>query len=401
MAFKPLGPFVFDGAMVKHQSYKIGLLFSTTGSYGVVAQSMLNGALLALEQANHENQDLLVLEPVIADPGGSLECYSALCSQLLREGIRHLIGCYTSSSRKEIIPLIEKHDGLLWYPSHYEGFETSSNVIYTGAAPNQHIMPLIDHMLARHGDRVVCLGSNYIWAWENNRIMRETILTRGGAVLFERHVPIGETDFTALIDEIIARRPDFVFNTLIGTSAYAFFRQFRALCAERGIDQAAVFPVASCSLSEPELEAIGGQAVAGHISSSVYFSSIRGPENAAFLRAYTVRFPGGPAASADAEASYIAGRLLAGALKAAGTDRVKPVQAAAIGIALKAPQGEVRIDPQTFHAFLTPRIGRSNAKGRFDLLREASAPVAPDPYLLAKSPRFSFDQPASRLRLVR
>jgi ABC-type branched-subunit amino acid transport system substrate-binding protein len=387
--------------MKSHQSYRIGLLFSTTGSYGVVAQSMLNGAILALEQSNHEQAGALVLEPVIADPGGKLEYYPELCSHLLRDGILHIVGCYTSSSRKEIIPLIEKHDALLWYPSHYEGFETSSNVIYTGAAPNQHIMPLIDHMLARHGNRVVCLGSNYIWAWENNRIMRETILTRGGSVLFERHVPVGETDFTAIILEIIGRRPAFVFNTMIGTSAYAFFRQFRALCAAHEIDQAAAIPVASCSLSEPELEAIGGEAVAGHISSSVYFSSVQSAENAAFLRSYGARFPAGPVASADAEASYIAARLLAKALAAARTDNVKAVQKAVVGIKLKAPQGEVCIDPETFHAHLTPRIGLSNANRRFDVLREAFAPLPPDPYLLANSPRFSFDQPASRLRLVR
>jgi ABC-type branched-subunit amino acid transport system substrate-binding protein len=386
--------------MSRLRKYRIGLLFSTTGSYGVVAQSMINGALLAIEHSNENHCGSLMLDPVIADPGGSLEGYQRLCADLLRDGIRHIIGCYTSSSRKEIIPLIEKYDALLWYPSHYEGFETSNNVIYTGAAPNQHIMPLIDHMLTRHGDRVVCLGSNYIWAWENNRIMRETIQTRGGSVLFERYVPVGETDFAAIIDDIIGRRPAFVFNTMIGTSAYAFFRQFRARCAQRGIDQAAVFPVASCSLSEPELEAIGGEAVAGHISSSVYFSAIESAENAAFLARYTARFPTGPAASADAEASYIAGRLLAGALASAGTDTVKAVQNAVIGIRLKAPQGEVRVDPETFHAYLTPRIGLSNAHGRFDLLREASAPVAPDPYLLTNSPRLSFDQPASHLRLV-
>ncbi len=361
---------------------------------------MLNGALLAIEEFN-AGQSGITLDPVIANPGGRLERYQSLCTGLLADGIRHIVGCYTSSSRKEIIPLIEKHDALLWYPSHYEGFETSGNVIYTGASPNQHIVPLIEHMVARHGDRVVCLGSNYIWAWENNRIMRETILTRGGTVPFERYVPVGETDFASIIEDILALQPAFVFNTLIGTSAYAFFTQFRARCAELGIDQAADCPVASCSLSEPELEAIGGDAVAGHISSSVYFSSIRSAENARFLGAYEGRFPGGPVASADAEASYIAARLLGGALAEAGTDNVKAVRAAVVKLRLRAPQGPVRIDPDTLHAWLTPRIGVSNALGRFDIVREASAPAAPDPYLLDNSPRFVFDRPSSRLRLVR
>jgi ABC-type branched-subunit amino acid transport system substrate-binding protein len=386
--------------MTGSRQYRIGLLFSTTGSYGVVAKSMLNGALLAIEEFN-ASQSEVRLQAFEANPGGSLERYQSHCADLLADGIRHVVGCYTSSSRKEIIPLIEKHDALLWYPSHYEGFETSANVIYTGAAPNQHIVPLIEHMVARHGDRVVCLGSNYIWAWENNRIMRETILTRGGTVPFERYVPVGETDFSTIIEEILALQPAFVFNTLIGTSAYAFFRQFRARCAEIGVDQATDCPVASCSLSEPELEAIGGDAVAGHISSSVYFSSIRSRENERFLDAYGRRFPGGPAASADAEASYIAARLLGGALAEAGTDNVKAVRAAVVKLRLQAPQGPVRVDPDTLHAWLTPRIGVSNAQGRFDIVREASAPAAPDPYLLDNSPRFVFDRPSSRLRLVR
>ena len=95
---------------------------------------------------------------------------------LAEQGLVHVVGCYTSSSRKEVLPLFEKHDGLLWYPSHYEGFESSDNVVYTGAAPNQHIVPLAEHLLRHYGTSAYCLGSNYIWAWENNKIMREAVL---------------------------------------------------------------------------------------------------------------------------------------------------------------------------------------------------------------------------------
>ena len=108
-------------------------------------------------------------------------------------GLVHVVGCYTSSSRKEVLPLFEKHDGLLWYPSHYEGFESSDNVVYTGAAPNQHIVPLAEHLLRHYGTSAYCLGSNYIWAWENNKIMREAVQSAGGTVLAERYVPVGET----------------------------------------------------------------------------------------------------------------------------------------------------------------------------------------------------------------
>jgi ABC-type branched-subunit amino acid transport system substrate-binding protein len=384
------------------QHLQVGYLFSSTGSYELVARSMQNGALLAAEEVNASALHTALgirIEPSICNPGGDLGQYSAQASALLKRNIRHVVGCYTSSARKEVIPLFEKHDALLWYPSHYEGFESSGNVIYTGAAPNQHVLPLVEYLLTHHGDRAFCVGSNYIWAWENNRILRESVTARGGSVLAERYFAVGETEFDQVIEAIIAARPSFVFLTLIGTSAYQFFRAFRLACRARGIDQARDIPVASCSLSEPELEAIGDDAVDGHLSSSVYFCSIRSPENLRFLAAYRARFADGPTASADAEASYNAVWLLARAAAAAGTDDPRAIKAHLVHQALDAPQGKVRIDENTFHAFLTPRIGRSNHEAKFDLVSEARAPVQPDPYLVQNSARFEA-APFPALRLV-
>jgi branched-chain amino acid transport system substrate-binding protein len=380
------------------QDLQVGFLFSSTGSYELVARSMLNGALLAAEEVNASGLGVRI-EPTICNPGGDLGQYSVQASVLLKRNIRHVVGCYTSSARKEVIPLFEKHDALLWYPSHYEGFESSSNVVYTGAAPNQHVLPLVEYLLAHHGHRAFCVGSNYIWAWENNRILRESVTARGGSVLAERYFAVGETDFDQAIEAIITARPSFVFLTLIGTSAYQFFRAFRAACRARGIDQAREIPVASCSLSEPELEAIGDEAVDGHLSSSVYFCSIQSAENLKFLAAYQARFTGGPTASADAEASYNAVWLLARSAAAAGTDDPRAVKAQLVRQELNAPQGKVWIDEPTFHAFLTPRIGRSNRAAKFDLVSEARAPVQPDPYLVHNSGRFEA-APFPVLRLV-
>ena len=381
------------------QDIQVGYLFSSTGSYELVARSMLNGALLAADEINASGLGVR-FEPVVLNPGGDLSQYSALTATLMQRNIRHVVGCYTSSSRKEVIPLFEKHDALLWYPSHYEGFESSTNVIYTGAAPNQHVLPLVEYLLAYHGHRAYCVGSNYIWAWENNRILRESVTARRGSVLAERYFALGETDFSQAIEAIIDVRPSFVFLTLIGTSAYQFFREFRTACRARGIDQAREIPVASCSLSEPELQAIGEDAVDGHLSSSVYFCSIESPTNRRFLDAYRARFPEGPTASADAEASYNAVWLLARAAAAAGTDDPRAIKAELVRQPhLAAPQGEVWIDEQTFHAYLTPRIGRSNREARFDLVSEAVAPVRPDPYLVHNSTRFEAAA-APSLRLV-
>lgn len=384
--------------MAQKRHIRIGVMFSSTGSYAVVARSMLNGALLAFREIAEAGDDI-TLEPVVVNPSGDLQRYRALALELLGSGIRHVVGCYTSSSRKEVIPCFEKFDSLLWYPSHYEGFESSDNVIYTGAAPNQHVLPLIDYLASRVGTRAFCIGSNYIWAWENNRIFREALTARGGTVIAERYLPVGDTEVDQVVAAIIDQRPDFVFNNLIGTSGYAFLRAFRATCAARGIDQARRIPVASCTLSEPELAELAG-AVDGHIASSVYFASLKSAENAAFTAAYQRHFPNGPVSSADAEASYIAVKLLAGALRHAGTDDVRAVRAAVANRRLLAPQGEVRIDPQTYHAWLTPRIGRSTTDGQFELLLEARHPVAPDPYLVQSSPRYAVAMRPPALRVV-
>ncbi len=365
------------------------MLFSVDGPYGVVSRSMLNGALLAIEQVNATHGATIRLKPIVVNPAGDLARYSSLCIGLLSQGVKHVVGCYTSSSRKEVIPLFEKADALLWYPSHYEGFECSENVIYTGAVTNQHVLPLADYLLERCGRSAFCIGSNYIWAWENNRILRERLAASHGTVVAERYFAVGDTDFAQVIAAILHARPAFVFNTLIGVSSYCFLRDFRAACAACGVDQAKTIPVASCTLSEPELEAIGAPAADGHITASVYFSSIPDAANVRFTDDYAARFPGGPVVCADAEAAYIAVRLLALALAATGgrTD-VAEVKHAVTQVVVDAPQGAVRIDPETLHAFLTPRIGRSTSAMRFETLAQAPGPVRPDPYLIWNSPRF-------------
>lgn len=387
--------------MAKAQ-YKIGVLFSQSGPYGVVSRSMFNGAMLAFDEIRASQEYPFALSAVVADPAGSFEQYANSSSDLLsKHGVRHVVGCYTSSSRKDVIPLFEKYDALLWYPSHYEGFESSSNVVYTGAAPNQHIIPLIEFLLTNMGRRAYCIGSNYIWAWENNRILREALSAAGGTVIAERYTAIGDIDLSKTISSILDARPDFIFNTLIGTSAYNFFQGFRAACKERGIDQPVEMPVVSCSLSEPELGEIGAQAMDGHISSSVYFSSIDTPANRRFTSAYRERWPLSSAASADAEASYVAVKMLAAAIAAAGSDDVNAVRNSLPSLSVDAPQGRISIDGATNHAFLTPRIGKSSAAGQFEILWEANQPVRPDPYLVQTTPRYAMRNSAPKLRAVK
>ncbi|EEF22295.1 Aliphatic amidase expression-regulating protein, putative, partial [Ricinus communis] len=179
-----------------------------TGTYGAIGREMLNGVLMAIDEANANTGFDFVLEPVIRDPAGSLDQYYAMCYDLLHKtGVRHLIGCYTSASRKRVLPLVEAANALLWHSPRYEGFESSPNVIYLGAAPNQHVIPLIRHVTGRYESRLYNVGSNYVWSWEINRIARDAMQEAGGTVVGEQLVPVGETAVQAIVDDIIEKRP--------------------------------------------------------------------------------------------------------------------------------------------------------------------------------------------------
>ena len=381
------------------EAIRVGILFSATGSYAAVGRAMLAGAELAIAEVNGDANRSIRLEPVAIDPGGVTEAYGEGVRRLLVEaGLTHVFGCYTSSSRKDVLPLFEKHDALLWYPSHYEGFETSDNVVYSGAAPNQHILPLARYLLAHHGRRGWFVGSNYVWAWENNRILREALTLAGGEVLGERYFAVGDTDLQPLVEQILQDRPDFVFMTLIGDSALAFVRLLREAAERAGRDQPRELPVASCSLSEVELPFLGA-AAAGHLSSSVYFSTIASEENARFTRAWDRKFAGLGQACADAEATYVAVHLLATAVEAAGATDAPSVREAVRGLRFAAPQGQITVDPENLHCWMRPRIGRSTAVGTFELVHEEQASVRPDPYLVWSDP-LKNPAAATRLRVV-
>ncbi|HEX2941917.1 MAG TPA: transporter substrate-binding domain-containing protein [Rhodopila sp.] len=359
------------------QRIPVGLLYSQTGFYGAVGRQMLNGALLGINQINALNPGFQ-LQPLVVDPGGDPGQYYRLCETMLRhQGVRHFIGCYTSATRRQVLPLIEGADALLWHAARYEGFESSENVIYVGAAPNQHVVPLARHMIAHISADVYCVGSNYIWTWETNKVMRDLVSAAGGRLLAERLVPMGDTGMDFIIAEIRRLRPPAVFNTLVGESAYSFFQSYHR--ARQRMD---LPPVLSCSLCEPELQLIGAEAGAEHITCSPYFSTLRNPANRRFVTDYRAAFGCNATPFADAEASYVCAMLLGRAVQRAGSAEPAEVRRAVSLDRFDAPQGSVRIDPENNHCFVTPRLARSTTAGTFDVFWQAPRPVKPDPFLV-------------------
>ncbi len=342
-----------------------------------MGREMLKSALMAVDEINNSADLDFTLTAYVRDPRGVIAEYHTVCDDLIRNtGVEHIIGCYTSASRKQVLPIVERTDRLLWYPARYEGFECSDNVIYVGASPNHNVLPLVRYVLDNISRHVFCVGSNYIWTWETNRVTRELVTTAQGTILAERLLELGESAVEHIVDEIVRRRPPVVFNTLVGSSSYDFIRAFHAATTAAGLD----IPMLSCSLCEPELKIVG-QASAGCITSSAYFESIRLPENLAFVERWKARYGDASSPSVDGQSAYVAVHLLARALQRAGTSDIAEVRRAAAGNRYNSPQGPVWIDGDNNHCVLTPRLAVSNAQGQFDIFWEADAPVKPDPYL--------------------
>jgi ABC-type branched-subunit amino acid transport system substrate-binding protein len=362
---------------MKKPSVPLGLVFSRSGPYAMMAGEMLKSASMAIDEVNQSDEFDFTFVPHLRDPGGVVAAYHEACADLIREErVDHIVGCYTSASRKQVIPIVERTERLLWHPARYEGFESSDNVIYVGAAPNHNVVPLVRHMLDHISSDVFCIGSNYVWTWETNRVIREIVTSAGGHILAERLLELGETTADHIVSEIIDRKPPVIFNTLVGESSYSFIRALHEATTRAGL----TIPMLSCSLCEPELKLIGPASI-GCITSSAYFESIERPDNRAFVERWKARHGADSSLSVDGQSTYVCVMLLARAIRRAGSSDVAAVRRAAANHRYDSPQGPVWVDPDNNHCFLTPRLARSVPGCQFEIFWEADAPERPDPYL--------------------
>jgi ABC-type branched-subunit amino acid transport system substrate-binding protein len=363
-------------------TWRIGILFSRTGVTDVTETEHFRGTALAIEEINLSGGVLgRPIDPVCYDPGSRPETYREQAERLLTtDGISTIFGCSTSDCRKAILTAIERRNGLLFYPSLYEGFEYSPNVIYGGATPNQNSIQLARYIAENHGKRIFLVGSDYIYPRESNRIMREFIEREGGEIVAEHYVPTRMPDARQLeriCQEIARSRPDAVFSTVVGAGCRMFYRIYR----DAGIDPNTI-PIGSLTMAEGEIRAIGPEYCVGHITSASYFSSIDSPENRQFTLAYRARYGSDAPVSLYAEASYTQIHVFARALERAGSLDPERLTAAAAGLEFEAPQGRITIEPDNQHTTLRPRIGVVEESGAFRIVWEAQTPVRPDPYLV-------------------
>lgn len=340
------------------------------------------GTALAIEEVNAAGGILgRPVEPVAYDPGSNPVAYRELAERLLiDDGVKTIFGCSTSAERKAVLPSIERWNGLLWYPSLYEGFEYSPNIIYTGAVPNQNSIQLARFVAERYGSRIFLIGSDYIYPRESNRVMKELIDAAQGTVVGEEYFPLvlAEGSFSEALERLGRIRPDAIFSTLVGEAGISFYRQY----ADTELFAAGI-PIASLTMAEGELAQIGGERAVGHITAAPYFSTVETPANRLFSERFRAKFGADRPISMYAEAAYCQVHLFAQALEACGTTNPQVLAREALGAEFQAPQGVVTIDPDNNHAYVTPRIGIATADGTFRIVHEEAEPVKPDPYLVS------------------
>lgn len=361
---------------------KIGVLFSQSGPMAVTETAHIQGVLLACDELNAQGGIRgRLIEPVIVNPDGSDQRYDRMATDLLlKQGINAIFGCCLSTSRKAVLPIVERYNGILFYPSVYEGFEYSPNVIYGGAVPNQVIVPLLEYLFAHHGKRIALFGSDTLYAREINRIVNEFLLDSGGSVVEEIYFPFGTSAarFEPALKRVVASGVDAIMSTVVGEDGVVLYEAFHSV-ERNGHD----IPIASLTTTESELGKMSPEARAGHLSALPYFGTLDYPQNKAFVAAFQKRYGEGKTPGVYTEVCYALVHIYADAVRQCGetdSDSILPILTSAV---FKGPSGDKSIDLDTNHFMQRPLIGRANISGDFDIVWRSNAPIRADPYLVA------------------
>ena len=347
-----------------HGSIKVGILHSLSGTLTASERPLQQLLVMMIEKVNRSGGLLgRPVEAAIMDPRSDTQAYAAQAEALLSEHkVAAIFGCWTSASRKSVLPVLDKYDGLLFYPSQYEGEEQSPHVIYTGATPQQQALPAVDYLLELGRRRFFLLGTDFIYPRTTNAIIRNYLASRGVGpdAVNELYTPFGEKAWNETVLNIrkFAGRDGVIIATLSGDANVHFFRER----ARQGLD-ADILPVMSLSLGEAELPALHERKLIGHMVAWNYLHTLDTPENHSLIAEWR-EFTGDPAAMTNdpMDASWIGFQLWVQAVTAAGTTEPSAVRTALAGRRIRAPSGfDVLLDPENQHLHKPAVIGRFDA----------------------------------------
>jgi len=360
------------------ETIRVGILHSQTGTMASSEMPVINATLLAIKQINASGGLLgKQIEAIIADGKSDEKVFAAEAERLItQEHVDVLFGCWTSASRKAVKLVVEKFDHLLFYPLQYEGLESSDHIIYTGAAPNQQIIPAVSWAVKKFGPRVYLVGSNYIFPRVANWLISKQLILLNAEQVGEQYIRLGSVDVIAMVADIREQQPDVIFNSINGDSNVTFFHALK----QAGI-RAEDMPVMSFSLAEPGIRQIPIDEIAGHYAAWNYFQSLPTVQNKAFISALYQQFGEQPV-SDPMEAAWIGVQMWADAVRGARTTDPKAIHHNILQQSLAAPEGIVSVDQASHHLWKTAHIGQVNRQHQFDIVWSSEHALKPFPYPL-------------------
>lgn len=368
------------GLAVTDDTVKVGILHSVTGTMAISETGSVQAEKLAIEQINASGGVLgRQIEYIQEDGASDWPTFAEKSRKLLvNDNVAAVFGCWTSASRKAVLPVFEQYNGMLYYPTFYEGLEESPNVIYTGQEATQQILASIDWLAEEKDAKTFyLLGSDYIWPRTSNKIARKHIDKLGLKVVGEEYYPLGHTQFNSVINKIKLKKPDVIFASVVGGSNVAFYKQMKAA----GIDLTKESPLLlTISVTEDEILGIGGENVEGAYASMKYFQSLGNDNNQDFVKAFKKRWGEDIVIGDVTQAAYLGPWLWKAAVEKAGSFDIDKVREASPGIELTtAPEGYVRIH-ENHHLWSKARIGQAQKDGQYKVIYETEELMEPDPF---------------------
>ena len=384
------------GASYAHaqaKTVKVGVLHSLSGTMAISETVLKDVALMAFEEINAKGGVLgSKIEPVVVDPASNWPLFAEKARQLLtQDKVAVTFGCWTSVSRKSVLPVFEELNGLLFYPVQYEGEELSKNVFYTGAAPNQQAIPAVEYLMSKEGGaakRWVLLGTDYVYPRTTNKILRAMLIKKGvkESDIDEKYTPFGHSDYQTIVADIkkfSAGGKTAVISTINGDSNVPFYKEL----GNQGL-KATDVPVVAFSVGEEELRGVDTKPLVGHLAAWNYFMSVKNPANDEFKKKWAAyakakKLPGAdkPLTNDPMEATYIGIYMWKQAVEKAKTFDVDKVIAATGGQTFKSPSGfTVKMDEKNHHLHKPVLIGEVKADGQFNVVWKTKGPIKAKPW---------------------
>ncbi len=380
------------------ETIKIGILHSLSGTMAISEVSLKDVIEMAVDEINAKGGVLgKKIEPVIVDPASNWDLFAEKSKELiLDKKVAAVFGCWTSVSRKSVLPVFEEHNSLLFYPVQYEGEECSANVIYTGATPNQQLIPAAEYMMSEKGGsykKFYLLGTDYVFPRTANKILKAFLLSKGipEANIIEEYTPFHHQDYQTIVSKVkkfAAGGKACVLSTINGDSNVPFYKEF----ANQGLT-AGICPIMAFSVAEDELRSMDTEFLVGHLAAWNYYQALDNAENKKFVgdfKAFCEKkgLPGGKDRVTDDPIcwAYTDVYLWANAVKKAGTIDIEKMRPALYGLEFMSPGGMVKMSMKNHHLAKPVMIGEIKTDGQFEIIWKTEGLVEPEPWSKLTSP---------------